>query len=366
MGGSGGRAALTPAEAASLQAAFVALQRGDVVGATTAVRAILKAAPASADALHLLALCLRHSGDAAGAVHAFEQALSVAPEHPDVLNNYASQRARMGEPAKAAALYQRALKAAPTRGDIWVNLSIAHMTLRAHRQALDAAEAALRLDPANARALLASASARRELDDLAGAEVALRKAAALNSANGQTWTALGVVLRLRGAPGEALQCYARARALGYASPELEDAEASAELDVGAIASAARRARALTAAAPAYVAGHALLAHILWEHDEARAEGEDPLAPITQAAAAQPRHHALRMALADLLLEANRPAHALEELAALRREADTPQAAAAHAMALEQLGEIGAAETVYADAIARMGAPQGMNSAYAHT
>ena len=44
------------------------------------------------------------------------------------------------------------------------------------------------------------------------------------------------------------------------------------------------ARRLVQAAPGYAPGQSLLAHILWEHGAALAQGEDPLAPFGHRAA----------------------------------------------------------------------------------
>lgn len=358
-----GQIPLSPVDAAALNSAFQALQRGDAGAALAAARGVLKRAPKAPAALHLQALCLRNKGDIAGATQSFEQALAEAPRDADILNNYGSFLRRKGDAQQAIARYRAALTASPARPDIWINLSQAQMELRDYKGARASAQRALALNPNNARALLALASALREIGDLDGAETALRTSLKLDPTSGPTWTALGVVRRVIGDPTESLACYARARALGYASPELADAEASAHLDLGETEKALAAARALTQAAPDYVAGHVLLAHVLWEYEGADADN-DPLGPIAHAVAAQPSHAPLRRAFVNLLLDTKRAAEALEHIHVLRATRDDGALVATHAAALEQLGQLEAASDVFAKAMPRVGAPQGMGVAYA--
>lgn len=357
-----GGASLSPADAAALGHAFQALQRGDLAAAREATARVLARAPDAPDALHVHALCLRHQGDFDGAAQAFEHALRGAPTHPDILNNYGSLFQRAGQSAEAAARYKTALTAHPQRGDIWINLSIALMSLRDYAGAELAAAQAVSLAPHAVRPLLARAAAQRELGDFEAAEASLRRALEIEPGNGAAWTALGVVRRVVGDPAESLVCYAKARATGYQSVELADAEASAQLDLGQVDDALAGVRALTAAAPAYVPGHVALAHILWEHG---AKGDnDPLAPFARAIEAQPQHAQLRAAYANMLIEANRPDEALAQLRILRAERDDPALVAAYAAALEMQGDLAGASETFAEALPRMGVPQGMGTAYA--
>lgn len=356
------RSTLTPGEAAALNHAFAQLQRGDAEGAFAAVSKVLAGARAAAPALHLYALCQRDRGDLAGAAKSFQRAIAAAPSDPNILNNYGAFLRRVGKPAEAVTRLRAALAVDPTRGDVWINLASALMNLRDYRGAKAAAERAIAAAPYHARALLALSSAQRELGEMEAAEASLRKALTLEPGNGAIWTALGVVRRVIGDVEESLACYAKARACGYQTPELLDAEASAWLDLGDTAKALTGARALTHAAPAYVSGHVLLAHVLWEHG-AGAEN-DPLAPFARSVAAQPDHTALRAAFANVLLEAKRPQEAIEHLQRLRAVQDNAALAAAHAAALEQMGDLAAAADVFEKALPRVGVPQGMGVAYA--
>lgn len=357
-----GRAALTAQEAAALSGAFQALQRGDVGAALAIAHKIAAAAPASPDALHLLALCLRDSGDLDGAAQAFSRALAAAPRHADMLNNFGSLLLRQGKAGEAVARYKAAIAIAPTRENFWMNLSLAQSALGAHHDALASAAHAATLAPNDARVLRALAAAQRESGDLDGSEASLRKSLTLDPQNGQAWTSLGIVRRLIGDPEDSLLCYAKARATGYNAPELADAEASAHLDLGDFAKALAAAKTLTQIAPAYVAGHVLAAHIQWEYGVG--DANDPLASLEHAASSQPQNHELSVALINALLEAERAEEALAHIRRARAVQDGPALAVAHAGALHLLGDIDGATAVLEAAAPTLGASAPFSVAFA--
>lgn len=357
-----GRTALTAHEAATLTGAFEALRRGETARALADTQTVLKAAPDSPDARHLLALCLRDSGDFAAALEAFQRALERAPRHIDLLNNYGLLLRRVGRLHEALGKLNAAAKADPARAQTWINLALTQLDLGETARAAEAARRATELDAANALAWQTLGSVLRSAGDLEGAEAALRKAVALNPRSGWAWTTLGIVRRLIGDPTDALACYRKAREAGYDTPELADAEASAHLDLGEVETALAAARAITQAAPSYVAGHVLVAHILWEHGAAGAN--DPLAEFARAAQAQPGNIELRAALVNSLLEAERSEEALALIRDLRALRDGPALAAAHGVALLQLGQLDAATAVFEEAAPRMSTASGFCIAFA--
>lgn len=362
QGGALGRATLSAQEAAALNRAFQALQRGDTAAAMGIAQSVAAAAPHAPDAQHMLALCLRDSGDAAAALKAFARAHAAAPRNVDLLNNYASLLQRQGDVDAAIGHYRAALAIAPQRADVWMNLSIAQMRQLSHHDALASARRAVALAPGDPRVLHTLAAAQRAGDDLEGAEASHRQALAREPANAQGWTNLGIVRRLLGDPADALACFARARALGYAAAELLDAEASAHLDLGQTQDALAKAQALIAQQPDYAAGHVLMAHILWEH---RADSEaDPFNAIARAVEAQPQNAALRMAFVNLLTEAERGEEATAQLRILRGQGDDPTLAIAHAVALEMCGDSDGASAAFSAAMAMPNPPRGAGAAYA--
>jgi tetratricopeptide (TPR) repeat protein len=332
--------------------AFRLLQSGRGAEALAIARSASRDAPGSADALHLLALCRKATGDVEGALEAFGRALQLAPRDPNLLGNFANLLGRVGRPAEAIANYRRALEVAPTHADGWLNLGLTLLEAGDSAAAREALDRALALRPTHAASWQALGSARRAAGDLSGAEAALREAVRLAPGSGAAWTSLGVVRRLLGDPTEALECYAAARGAGFATAELEDAEASALLDLGEVERAHAAARRLTQLAPGYAAGHLMLAHILWEHGASLAPGEDPAAGFAAAVAAQPTHRALGQAYLRFLIDAGRHEAAVNQARALRGDVPDLPVMAAEAIALEELGEAGAAGRLFASGAAQ--------------
>lgn len=344
---------MQPQHAARLAEAFRLLQGGRAAEALAIAQSVAMAAPSAADALHMLALCRKALGDEAGALAAFESALARAPRDPNILTNFANLLGRIGRLDDAIGLYRRAVEILPAHVDAWTHLGLALRQSGDVRGAIAALERAVALRPTSASAWQGLGSARRAAGDLDGAEAALRRCVQLAPGNGAAWTNLGVVRRLLGDPADAIECYAAARRAGFAAAELEDAEASAWLDLGETERALAGARRLIASAPSYVAGHAMLAHILWEHGAAVAPGEDPRAAFRSAVAAQPQNRALGKAFIGFLLDANAASEALQHARAMRAAADEPVLMANEALALEMLGRTEEAGALFAHAHATL-------------
>ncbi|HEU5137651.1 MAG TPA: tetratricopeptide repeat protein [Steroidobacteraceae bacterium] len=354
---------MTAADAARLNQAFTLLQQGRTQEAAAIANDVATKAPGSADALHLQALCRRTLGDDAGAAIAFEGALARAPNDARLLGNYANFLRRGGRLAEAVGCYRRALAIAPDHGECWMNLGLALRESGDPVHACEALERAVTLRPQSSPAWQSLAAARRALKDLDGAEEALRRAVSLDARNGAAWTSLGVVRRLLGDATDSLLCYANARRAGFTGPEIDDAEASAHLDLGEPGRALAQARRLIATAPAYVPGHSLLSRILWEHGATLAPDEDPRAAFRAAVAAQPTNTPLRLEYIRFLVEAGSSAEALDHIRDLRSREDTPSLMTMEAHSLEALGESVAAGALFAAAHAAMPSDPGMLNLY---
>ena len=354
---------MTAADAARLNQAFTLLRQGRAHEAAAIANDVVTQAPGSADALHLQALCRKTLGDDAGATIAFEAALARAPNDANLLGNYSNFLRRGGRVAEAIECYRRALAIAPGHGECWMNLGLALIESGDPVHACEALQRAVTLRPQSSPAWQALAAARRALDDLDGAEEALRRAVSLDARNGAAWTSLGVVRRLLGDATDSLVCYAHARRAGFTGPEIDDAEASAHLDLGEPGRALEQARRLVATAPAYAPGHSLLSRVLWEHGASLAPDEDPQAAFRAAVAAQPANRPLRLEYIRLLIEAGSSDEALDNIRALRSREDTPSLMAMEAHALEALGQPGAAGALFAAAHAASPADPGMLNLY---
>lgn len=310
----------------------------------------------------MLALCSKSLGNFEEALGMFDAALSRAPKDPNLLGNYANLLYRMRRPGDAIATYRRLLSTTPNHGDGWMNLGLALMDAGDATEACKALQRAVELRPDHGPSWQAIAAARRNTGDLDGAEAALRKAVRLQAGNGSAWTALGVVRRLQGDPGDALDCYRRARAAGFTGPAIDDAEASALLDMGETRAALAMAQQLTRGSPGYAPGHALLAHILWEHGDGQS-ADDPFASFEAALAEQPANAALRQAFIRFLLDADAADKALEHIRVLRAQVDMPAFAGMEANVLEVLGQHDAAARLFDSAYPSLAGDAGFLNLY---
>lgn len=336
-------------EKAGLAAAFRLLQQGRPEEAARIARDFARRQPPSADALHMLALCSKALGDETAAEAAFVKALERAPEDPSLLGNYASFLIRKKRAQEGIALYRRLLEVAPGNADAWLKLGLALLDAGSAGEALAALRQAQVLRPRHSPTLQAMGSAHRAAGELDAAAQALSRAVSLDPGNGRAWVNLGVVRRLLGAPEDALDCYHEARRAGFAGPELNDAEASAHLDLGDTARALDLARDLVRSAPAYAAGHTMLAHILWEHGASLAPGEVPGASFNEALAEQPANTGLRREYVRFLLASASYPEALAQIRLLRAAGDSPEFQGMEADALEMAGEREAAAALFASA-----------------
>ncbi len=336
-------------EKASLAAAFHLLQRGRTEEAARIARDFARREPPSADALHMLALCSKAQGDDTAAEAAFAKAAERAPQDPDLLGNYARFLFRKGRAQEAIELYRRLLEFAPGNAEAWLNLGLALLDTGLVGEAISALQQARALRPGHSPTLQAIGSAHRAAGELDAAEQALSRAVSLDSRNGRAWVNLGVVRRLLGAPGDALNCYREARRAGFAGPEIYDAEASAHLDLGDAVRALDLARDLVGSTPGYAAGHAMLAHLLWEHGALLAPGEVPGASFARALAEQPTNAGLRREYVRFLLASASYPEALAQIRLLRAAGDSPEFQGMEADALDMAGEQEQASALFAKA-----------------
>ncbi|MFZ9905823.1 MAG: 2OG-Fe(II) oxygenase family protein, partial [Steroidobacteraceae bacterium] len=162
---------------------------------------------------------------------------------------------------------------------------------------------------------------------------ALERAIKLDPKNGKTWTALGVIARLRGNPSLALQCYEQARRAGFAAVELLDAEASAHFDLGDISKAIGKVDELLSHSPEYVPAHAMRYEMLFEQGSAI---DEALAPFREAIENFPGNSALQTAFASALFSSGRHDETLRFVNELRARSDEPALAALHVQTLLKL------------------------------
>lgn len=339
--------ALTTTQAQQFRHALRMLNDGRIAEALAIGQRLACEIPHAPDAQQLLAMCEAGAGNATAAEQAFQRALAFAPDTPPVLLNYAIFLRRQGRLEAALAALQQAVQAAPRLAQAWFELGTTAHAAGQIPQATVALERAVELSPDFATAWHALGNAWRADGDYARAEGALRKTLTLAPTQAAAWINLGAVLRLSGRAADAIACFDRAQAAGYAGPELADARAGALLDLGHCSEALKQARGVVRNHPGFVSGYATLSHLLWEYGASLNETEHPLAALCGAVANQPANGALRMELVRFLMKARLPDQALEHIRALRRHADQPSLAALEADALNALGDASAAGALYA-------------------
>lgn len=342
---------LDPAQAQRFLAAQARLQEGDGAAALRLARALVTEAPQAADAQLLLAMCLADAGDAAGAHAAFGRAAALAPGNEVIALNHATWLGRSGRPEEAL----RVLRGCAATVRTALHAGSLHLHLGRPREARVEFERALALGPATARAWHGLGSALQALDELEAADEALQRAIALAPDEAPAWVNRGAVLRRLGRLQAARDCLLHAQALGHDTPEVRNALLGLLQDQGQPAQALAAARALVARDPGFVGGHESLAHLLWEHGDALAPGEDPLAPLCAAARAQRANLPLQLACVRALLEAGRSADALEWLEPLRKASPgQPALDWLAADALDRLDRGSEAGVLYARVAAQLG------------
>lgn len=330
------------------QRATALLREGRAPQALVLARQLATDAPGSADAQQLLGMCLAEAGDPA-AERAFRSALDLAPGNEVVSLNLATWLGRSGRETEALRVLEKAPATARTsfeRGRLAARLGD-------HARARDAFAQAVSLQPGSPRAWHGLGNVLRALGEPEAALDAYRRAAELSPGNAAVRINLGAVLRLLGRSDEALEWLREAGRLGYEGPELQDAIAGCLQDLGRCAEALAEARDLVRRHPAYAGGYSSLSHLLWEHGDELAPGEDPWAVTRQAVRAQPGNRDLHLRFAGMLISAGQAEEALGVLEPLRTQ-DDPVVAWFRADALDRLGEGRRASLLYESAFGSLG------------
>jgi tetratricopeptide (TPR) repeat protein len=344
-------AALTAAQAQRLLALQKLLPDA---AALPLARALAQEAPNAPDARHALALALAAVGTIDDAATEFAAALALAPDQPMILANFARMLRRAGRVREAVPLLQARVRVAPAQAAGWIDLGVAQLDLGAAQLAREALLRATALAPNDSVAWQALGSACRSAHDLDAAAQALERALALAPASVSALANLGAVQRLRGRPREALRHYDQALSLDPSALAVQDARTGVLLDDGRLDEALQAARRLVEARPDYVHGQVTLAQLLWEHGARLAPGADPVAALRAASAQEPANFGLSLALARMLIDAQRASEALDLLARIPADTVADERLMLQADALGRLDRLAQAEACFAE-LARRGA-----------
>jgi len=180
-------------------------EAGDLAKAEALYRAAIAAAPGHVRAHLYLGVVLAARDDLDGAIAAYEQVLAIDPPHAFGNYNYARAALLRGYNARAGTLLARALQTKPDFPQALILQSEVLDRLGKPAQAIEALQAALRLEPENAGAwfnLGILLVAERRLDPAADAA---RKAVALDPLHSESIALLARALRLQGFAEESLE-----------------------------------------------------------------------------------------------------------------------------------------------------------------
>jgi tetratricopeptide (TPR) repeat protein len=149
-----------------------------------------------------------------------EKALALDPGYLMAWGNLALAHAERKNPAAAEEVLRRFTEHSKLDRDspavrreharVLANVALAHERVGKYREAAAHGTRALELDPDDASTLRNRAIARKELNQLAGAESDIRRAIALNEEEGELHYVLGNVLAAQKRPADAVRAYDRA------------------------------------------------------------------------------------------------------------------------------------------------------------
>lgn len=326
---------LTTAQAERFSEALQSLRAGQPARALALARELARETPDAADAQQLLGISSADAGAPAEAEAAFRRALELAPGSEVIILNFAAWLRKQGRLPEAAGLLASLPESALSR----TQQGLLAQQMRDYRQARAALRRAVELQADSVNAWYGLGNAERALGDPEAAEIAFRQACILSPGHAPAWFGRGAALRLLGRLDDAMSCFRQAEALGYRSPDLQDAINGLLADLAAPAEALRGARALLRAHPEYAQGHETYAGLLWEYGPGLAPAEDPLGAFRAAVQAQPGNQALTHKYLRVLLAARRPVEALSVIRSARPHAqDIPLLDWIEAEARDALGQ----------------------------
>ena len=129
-----------PADNTALLEAAAALQKGDLAGAESTLRAELRLHPADPDALSMLGMVLDQRKQFTEANAFYQKAIANAPRSAPVLGRFANHLLALGDENGAHDAFERVLAADPS--DSYANLELARMALK--KEDVEHAKEALR------------------------------------------------------------------------------------------------------------------------------------------------------------------------------------------------------------------------------
>lgn len=192
------------------------MRGGDVVGAESLLKKVLKKAPKHGNAWFTLGNLYVGQGKLEKAQGALKKAVTVDPRNAAAWLNLGSTQRNLGQPKLALPSYAKALALAPQAAVVHSSLGSVLKDLGRLDEAKAHCRQAVALEPGNSDGHVNLGVVLKELGDLAAAEGCYREAIKLNPDQFQAHVNLGLLLEAGEDPAkadEAIACFNRAVAL---------------------------------------------------------------------------------------------------------------------------------------------------------
>jgi tetratricopeptide (TPR) repeat protein len=188
-------------------------QSGQMGEALRLIQASIKINPRAADALVNLANVMHALKRDADALDCLDRALAIDPSDLQALQNRGSALLTLNRPQEALACFEQVLQRAPRNGEALLNRGVALATLERHAEALNDFDAALTLAPAHPDLHYNRGNALLQLNRHAEAIAAFDRTLAAIPAHARAWNNRGNALRARNRNVEAAESFSKALAL---------------------------------------------------------------------------------------------------------------------------------------------------------
>ena len=215
-------AALQPSFATENQLGAFYAEAGQWAKAADQFRKTVRLWPDSPRALNNLGGVLISACDSAGAMESFHKALAVAPDDPFVASNLGLTQLWTGHFPEAVVSLERAVKHSPSDYQIWSNLGDAYRgaaqtdrASQAYERSIALAREQLRVNPRDAQALSAVATALARTGHSAQASDEMKKALEIDDTDPNLLSDAAIVAALDNRTADALAWLRRAVAAGY-------------------------------------------------------------------------------------------------------------------------------------------------------
>ncbi len=188
-------------------------QSGQMGEALRLIQAAIKINPRASDALVNLANVLHALKRDADALDCLDRALAIDPSDLQALQNRGSALLTLKRPQEALACFEQVVQRAPRNGEALLNRGVALATLERHAEALNDFDAALRLAPAHPDLHYNRGNALSQLDRHAEAIAAFDRTLAAIPAHARAWNNRGRALQSLNRNAEAAESFGKALAL---------------------------------------------------------------------------------------------------------------------------------------------------------